>query len=425
MNTYRRETYDVDTGKIPTIIQGRHHQQSQRYQKIILDVPNSSLTISKTGFRPSRLQEPAVGSFTCSDDELRRIYLDGIRTVEMCTLNKGETLEAWDVTNAGTRVFGQHWAPLRQGTKWGDKIISFDVLIEKMGASWGIHMVVNGLIFCLDVEAKSIHLFEGLSHLNTVFPTVDRGHWPIEAAFVEGSWFSVQIITVESSVTLKLNNSTIGRLDGLDIRPLLGGSGNNTGSIAFDGPLGHAALYRNLHVTDGNGKTMYENDLLLANKHRTMADFGVGSNMLACTIDGAKRDRTTFAGDLYVMARSIYYSTNRTDAVLGSLLLLISHQTSEGYLGNLCPPQAPLHQENDQPPTYAFYSLSYSLLLIKTVKDYWWHTGDEQFVQSLWPKLEKLLQFTHGFVDGRGLVVAPPPLSSTYKSFTLLHSAKK
>jgi alpha-L-rhamnosidase len=113
---------------------------------------------------------------------------------------------------------------------------------------------------------------------------------------------------------------------------------------------------------------------LPANRYRTRTDFGVGSNMLACTIDGTKRDRTTFAGNLYVMARSIYYSTSRTDAILGSLLLLSSHQSAEGYLENLCPVQAPIHKDNHQPPTYAFYSLSYSLLLVTTTKDYWWHT---------------------------------------------------
>jgi hypothetical protein len=93
----------------------------------------------------------------------------------MRTLNKEETLEAWDVTSEGTRAFGQHWAPLRQGTRWGNKIVTFDVLVEEMGASWGIHMVSNGLIFCLDMDKKSVCVFEGLSHLNAVFPTIDRG----------------------------------------------------------------------------------------------------------------------------------------------------------------------------------------------------------------------------------------------------------
>jgi alpha-L-rhamnosidase len=143
-----------------------------------------------------------------------------------------------------------------------------------------------------------------------------------------------------------------------------------------------------------------------------LADFAVGSNLYPCTIDGAKRDRATFAGDLYVIARSIYHSTGRIEAVLGSLSLLTSHQTDDGYLGNLCPVQAPLHDDSGQPPTYALYSLSYALLLIPTIKEYWLRTGDENFVRGVWYRLDKLIQFVRRFVDERGLVVAPPSLSS-------------
>lgn len=90
---------------------------------------------------------------------------------------------------------------------------------------------------------------------------------------------------------------------------------------------------------------------------------------------------------------------------------MIKLLTLESYLGNLCPIQAPVHEDSSEPPTYAFYSLSYALLLIVAIKDYWMHSGDNATIQSIWLKLEKLLAFTERFVDDRGLVVAPPPLS--------------
>jgi alpha-L-rhamnosidase len=65
-----------------------------------------------------------------------------------------------------------------------------------------------------------------------------------------------------------------------------------------------------------------------------------------------------------------------------------------------------------EPPTYAFYSLSYALLLVVAIKDYWMHSGDASIVSSVWDKLKNLMEFTEKFVDERGLVVAPPPLSS-------------
>lgn len=412
MNTYRRESYKLKTSDVPTRLEARHAQQSQRYQKVILRTPKSTVKFSVIGFRDLRHKTPMISSsFRCSDETLNKIYNDGVRTVEMCTVAAGETLPSWEVTDSGTRVFGQHWAPCRQGTRWSDVTANFDVLIEQSGASWGIHMVANGLIFCLDVEKRSITAFEGLSHINSIFPSIPRGSWSLGDKNL-ADWIAVKVSTIGASVTLEIDGDMVATLDDLNIHPLLGGAVNNTGSIAFGGPSSYTALYRNLIVVDTDGHILYENNLLPVNEQRTMIDFAVGTNQVPCTIDGAKRDRAVFGGDLYVMGRSLYYSTGRFEAIRGSIELLTSHQMAEGYLGNLCPAQAPLHDESREPPTDKFYSLGYSLLLITAIKDYWLHTGDENIVREVWHKLEKLLRFTETFLDSRGLVVAPPPLSS-------------
>ncbi|KFY47537.1 hypothetical protein V496_10599 [Pseudogymnoascus sp. VKM F-4515 (FW-2607)] len=411
MNTYRRESYIFKASDAPTKLEARYTQQSQRYQKVILQTPNSSITFSVIGFRDLRQKTPAISSsFRCSDETLNNIYNNGSRTVEMCTMAAGETLPSWEVTESGTRVFGQHWAPCRQGTRWTDITVKFDVLIEQSGASWGIHMVANGLIFCLDLEKRLIVAFEGLSHIKSVFSSTPRGSWSLGDKNL-GNWIAVKVSTIGATVVLEIDGNLVAALDDLDIRPILGGSPNNSGSIAFGGPSSYIAVYRNLVVAAKDDKILYENDFLPENKQRTMIDFAVGTNQVACTLDGAKRDRAVFGGDLYVMGRSLYYSTGRFEAIRGSIELLTSHQTSDGYLGNLSPAQAPLHDENAEPPTDKFYSLSYSLLLITAIKDYWLHTGDENIVHEVWHKLEKLLQFTETFLDHRGLVVAPPPLS--------------
>ncbi|OBT63617.1 hypothetical protein VE03_07340 [Pseudogymnoascus sp. 23342-1-I1] len=411
MNTYRRETYKLKTSDAPMRLEARLTQQSQRYQKVILRTPNSTVKFSVIGFRDLRQKIPTISSsFKCSDEALNNIYNNGVRTVEMCTMAAGETLPSWEVTESGTRVFGQHWAPCRQGTRWTDITVKFDVLIEQSGASWGIHMVANGLIFCLDLEKRLITAFEGLSHVNSVFPSIPRGSWSLGDKNL-GDWISVKVATMGASVALEIDGDMVATVDDLNIHPILGGSANNTGSIAFGGPSSYTALYRNLIVAAKDGQILYENNFLLENNQRTMIDFAVGTNQVACTLDGAKRDRAVFGGDLYVMGRSLYYSTGRFEAIRGSIDLLTSHQTSDGYLGNLSPAQAPLHDENTEPPTDKFYSLSYSLLLITAIKDYWLHTGDENIVREVWHKLEKLLQFTETFLDSRGLVVAPPPLS--------------
>jgi hypothetical protein len=114
------------------------------------------------------------------------------------------------------------------------------------------------------------------------------------------------------------------------------------------------------------------------------------------------------------MGRSLAYSTGDLDAWKGSIQLLTSHQEMNGYLGNLCTIQSPEHEGIEEPPSYAFYSLTYALLLVVSTKDYWMHSGDDDLVQSCWPKLAKLVEFTESHVNQDGLIEAPPHLSSKY-----------
>lgn len=423
MDTYRVHTQTLEPSKIRKLIQLPFAQRSQRYQKIILKTPNSSVSIASLGCTHIRPPNPTVNTFSCSNEKLNKIWMDGVRTVDMCTVEAGETTEAWEVTEEGTRILGQHWAPCRHGTRWGDATVDFEVKIEKGGASWGVHMVANGLIFCLDTAERSLAAFEGLSDTNGVFPSIPRGQWAISEELDLEDWISVKTITKGSSVSVQLNRIEISTIENLDIHPILGGSGNNTGSVAFGGPQGYISVFRSLQVTGFAGQILYRNNFLLEDKSRTFTDFAVGTNALACTVDGAKRDRALFGGDLFVMCRSICYSTANMDAILGSIKLLTSHQTEDGYLGNLCPIQAQVYTDTEEPPTYAFYSLSYALLLVVAIKDYWMHSGDVAIIQSVWTRLEKLIAFTDRFTDARGLVMAPPPLSS--KRFILTPSSPK
>ena len=350
-------------------------------------------------------------TFKCSSELLNRIWEDGVRTVDMCTVDAGETAEAWDVTEEATRIAGQHWAPCRFGTRWEDKVIEFEVKVESGGASWGVHMVANGLIFCLDVATRSLAAVEGLSNTDGIFPPTPKGTWTLPELDLSG-WLKVKIIALGDNVEVEIQGEKVASVSGLKLHPILGGN-NNSGSIAFGGPAHYAATYRSLLVKDMQGSILYRNSFLPADKQRTLADFAVGTNQLTCTIDGAKRDRACFAGDLFVMGRSIAYSTARLDAILGSITLLSSHQTSDGYIGNLCPIQAPVHEEAGiEPPTYAFYSLSYALALIVVTKEYWMQSGDFDTVKKIWSRFEKLISFAERFKDERGLIVAPPPLSS-------------
>lgn len=411
MDTYRSNLHRASSGSHNQIIRAKSIQASQRYQKITLTNPNTTIVFSRVGFERVRPEIPVKANFQCSDSTINRIWKDGVRTVDMCTVIAGETKPAWDVAPHGTRVYGGHWAPCRQGTRWSDKTVTFETKIEAFGASWGVHMVANGLIFCLDAEKKSLDAYVGLSKDSGTFPSRKMGSWTLPQSAVLSDW--VQIVTVckGDKVTVTVQGQDIAVLDSVAVKPLLGGE-VNSGSVAFGGPAEWIATYRNLVVTATDGSTLYRSSLLEKDAERTYTDFQVGTNRLSCLIDGAKRDRACFGGDAFVTGRSIAYSTGDFETWRGSLQLLMSHQTQDGLLGNLCPIQAPEHDTQDEPPTYAFYSMAYALLLVVSVKDYWQHSGDDSFVKKYSKKMQAQMRFAARFVNRSGLVEAPPHLSS-------------
>jgi len=412
MDTYRNNLYRADSGSRNQTIRARFIQASQRYQKISLISPNTKIVFSKIGFEKVRPTIPVKANFRCSDSTLNRIWRDGARTVDMCTVSRGETLPAWDVTPHGTRVYGGHWAPCRQGTRWSDKTVTFETRIEALGASWGVHMVANGLIFCLDAQRKTLDAYIGLSKYSGTFPTREVGTWTLPLSLELSGWIQIVTVCEGDRVNVSIQGHQVAAFDGITVQPLLGGVPNNTGSVAFGGPAEWIAMYRSLTVTGMDGGVHYRNDLVEKDAERTYADFQVGTNQLPCLIDGAKRDRACFGGDAFVTGRSIAYSTGDFETWRGSLQLLMSHQTQDGFLGNLCPIQAPEHDTESDPPTYAFYSLAYALLLIVSVKDYWYHSGDRSFVERYFKKMQGQLQLAARFVNRGGLVEAPLPLSS-------------
>jgi hypothetical protein len=366
MDTYRSVVYNIEPSNTLQVIKASHAQRSQRYQKLVLLSNGASITFSKVGFGPIRPDRTPKALFRCSDDTLNQIWADGVRTVDMCSLTREETAPGWEVTDRGTKVHGQHWAPCRHGTRWTDKIVTFEVLIERGGASWGINMIVNGLIFCLNAAKNILSAYEGLADQKAVFPSTPKGIWHIGDRVPLNGWLNVRMISSGCNVKLSLNNAFECQVDSLAIRPILGGD-INSGSIAFGGPQGWTALYRNLIVKGPQGETLYQSSLSTDCNAKTMADFQVGTNLLPCTIDGAKRDRACFGGDLFITGRSIAYSAMDLECVAGTIELLTSHQMPDGYLGNLCPAQAPLHTEDSPPPTYAFYSITYALLLVVAI----------------------------------------------------------
>ncbi|KAF5572351.1 alpha-L-rhamnosidase A [Fusarium pseudoanthophilum] len=414
MDSYRVCQHHVTVTNDTQTVKPRFTQASQRYQKITLLDSNTRIVFSKVGFQAVRPDATVKANFHCSDETINRIWRDGVRTVDLCTVAREETIPAWDVTDEGTRVYGSHWAPCRQGTRWKDYKVTFQTKIEEHGASWAVRMITNGLIFCLDTRSRTLTAVEGLSNKSSILPSIERGSWQLPETLDLSEWLTIETLAVEDRVTVTIGGNEVATVRDVYVKAMLGNGLVNAGSVAFGGPPGWVALYRDLSVADHDEQTLYKNSLLQSDASRTFDDFQVGTNKLACIIDGAKRDRASFGGDAFVTGRSIAYSTTDFEAWKGTIQLLLSHQTKEGYLGNLCPIQAPAHDGADDPPVYGHYSLAYALLLVVSIKDYWLHSGDWSLVEKSYHQLERQMKFTRGFLNSDGLVQAPPYLSMTW-----------
>ncbi|ESZ93140.1 glycoside hydrolase family 78 protein [Sclerotinia borealis F-4128] len=420
MDTYRAKTLYFVPSKTPKLMEFKLPQTSQRYQKLTLVTPNCSVAIASIGFRQLRARTLGESRFVSSSELLNNIWRDGVNTIDRCTVEAGEVQEVWKVAEFGTRIPGQRWAPCRHGTHWKDKAIKFKVKIESGGASWGVHMVESGLIFLIDIASRRLLAFEGTA--NTP-PAISKGTWDLPGSLDLFDWLRIDTEARGSSVLVKINNRKVALVKRLSIYSSPGAE-PNTGSVAFGGPEHYLAIYRSLVVRDVDDKILYENDMRLKNKVRVLSDFQVGTNQIPCTVDSAKGHRICSAGDLLVMCRSIYHSTGHLEAVLGSISLLSSHQGTDGYLGNISPIQKIFFEnERSEPPTYAFFSLTFSFQLLVVVKDYWMYTGDFSIVERIWDKLESSLNFARLFEDKRGLIVAPPSMSRDFMSSDILVGA--
>ncbi len=138
------------------------------------------------------------------------------------------------------------------------------------------------------------------------------------------------------------------------------------------------------------------------------APAALATNPLPVIMDGAKRDRAVWAGDLNVSAPTIFYSTATNAYVKASLQLLASYQDASGEMGGKVSPVAPLGTfpaAGDYPATGGVYSASYSMDVVIDIATYYRFSGDLGFVRTEWPAITRELAWNQSQVDGRGLLV--------------------
>ncbi len=114
-------------------------------------------------------------------------------------------------------------------------------------------------------------------------------------------------------------------------------------------------------------------------------------------LDGAKRDRRPWSGDLGVQGRTAYdslgFGAKGSDYIKGAIQLFGASQAANGSIFG--------HIQNwtTLPPAGGFYSLSYSTYYVLNLASYYHYSGDAAFLQSQYQTMKNELAYNRAQVD--------------------------
>jgi alpha-L-rhamnosidase len=392
-DTSRYDDYTVTgTGTItnPSV------QGGERYEEITLKSPGT-LTLSAAGINYIADRSADQGYFLSSSSELNKIWYDSAYTAQIDSVPQGSLPGDWTIPDGVLDANGGSVGLLNQGSSWTDYTMSFDTQIVTNQAGWVIRGqdANDGYVFILNASNDSAGTPNTLQEFdlnNGTYTTI--GSVTLPSALAPDTWHTVSTTVSGDTITVSLDGTQIASVSS---------SAYSAGTVGFREYSGEQADFKDLSVVSSSGSTLYSNAL---NATSDLSDFAVpGVNSLPSIVDGAKRDRAVWVGDMNVEGPTVFYSTDQAQYIKGALELLGSYQLSSGFVTGDLPPQDPLHTGALTPGTTGTYSASYSMYWVLGLGSYYLYTGDTAFVQQEWPVVEGELAWNASQVDSDGLFV--------------------
>lgn len=110
-------------------------------------------------------------------------------------------------------------------------------------------------------------------------------------------------------------------------------------------------------------------------------------------LDGGKRDRVVWPGDIVISGPSIFVSTNSLGPIRNAIDSLFLYQEADGRLPTAGSPLAQLFP----------WSFTYHCHTLNNVYDYFMFSGDVEYLTSLWEKYKLGMNYPLQFIDSSGL----------------------
>ncbi|GME29014.1 putative alpha-L-rhamnosidase C [Neofusicoccum parvum] len=366
MDSYRVNRYNITEKKVYT---NRLIQGGQRYQKLNLST-SGDLVLTAVGIKLSEPKLPIEdipGKFECSDESLNNVWTTGARTIQRTEIKAGTTPEFYEISEQGLLYDLTFQAkPLKGG-------FGYTVLSDTLG---------NGIYVLVDVENLSIAAYAGSTEL---------GRSPLAKASLDSesvslnAWHEVHTQVNVTDITVTINGATA-----LDLSQ----TSSFYGSFGLGASFQRKALYQNVTLSS-NG------DEILKSSLTSKADldyFLAGTNPLSVSVDGARRDRIAYSGDLEMAVRTAFATTYGIEYLNGTFNLLGSFQLTPGYFV----PTVKIQQSPRTEPIDANVTglIGYSFNLVSAMGEYYMLTGDAAFARRWGPAARAMLDWAHSQSSG-------------------------
>lgn len=424
MDTYRVNRYNI-TGAVQ--ITNRLVQGAFRYQKLNLSSPGV-LKLRGVGVRSQTDGTPLTelpGFFHSSNAKLNAIWTAGARTVQMTEIHKSSVPDFWEITPEGAVV--DSLAPQVLGSAVAAQLLSYNVefQVKPIKGGFGFAVLADtlnvGVYITCDVEAGRIAAHAGSTALD---PVLQETTLPSNLTVRLHTLHSVRaVVVVGGGIAVSIDGTPVMQLSQ---------TSRFFGSVGLGASFGHKAVFRDLSITNPTGDVIYYSHPLTDPSF--LPDFFLGTNPAAVIVDGSRRDRTAYAGDLDIAGGAGLVSTHGLDALLGTLDLLGSYQAAPGFfIPTAKIQQAPLTNSLDVNVTGL---IGYSFSFVTAVASTYMHTGDAAFAQSWAPKVQRMLNWAHSqtseFTNGLLNISDPsmggdwnyydPPQSGIVTKFNVLYA---
>lgn len=402
----RTDSYQV-TG--PGTITNPSAQGGERYQRITLTTPGR-LTLSKAGiaFIADRTQADGYGGhFLSSSDELNKIWYAGAYTLQTNLVPTNSLPGSWSIQDGALAAGGSKTndgaGTLNRGSSWSDYTTTFRTKVVHDQAGWMVRAQnsQNGYLFILDDSTDTggvPNTLQELSVRDGVYTSL--GSVALPHSVDEGTWHDVATTISGSSIAVSLDGGEVDRFDTSALPS--GATAYSAGTMGFREFGDEKAAFKDPKVVSGTGKTLYGNPLIAP---ATLADFTQpGANAQPAVLDGARRDRAIWSGDILVEGATDFYSVNDPEYIKQSLELLGSRQLTSGFVPGALHPASVPHLGPLTPGDTTTYSATYSMYFVTGLASYYLHTGDKAFVAREWPIVQRQLAWNATRLDANGLI---------------------